>query len=338
MAIAAAVKKQVDPEQQKKEGKEVSGMKEKKVKTPEQRAKEKQVLKQKKIEERKIKDQLKSAEFGKGQEDAEKIERQKKLNDIYGAKDVDGDGLITSKDRNLIDSLNLANDLNKQIANSIEDLAELEASVTFRGNSGDSGGDDSADIDAQIDAEIEQELSAEASADVGNITDLTSAMETQSMVEVMDRKELLELIGLTKEYFKQLLERNPEEMRQAHAAIQSAVAIYLTQLLTELSESEEGLLEEEEEEENRIKSNIKSSLDTAAQQINELSNQVNSSNQKRTKKKSKYLANLYEVPLLKALMKGDAVKRQTVWKALDQHLEKQIEKEEVKEEMFRYSF
>ena len=95
---------------------------------------------------------------------------------------------------------------------------------------------------------------------------------------------------------------------------------------------------EEEEEENRIKSNIKSSLDTAAQQINELSNQVNSSNQKRTKKKSKYLANLYEVPLLKALMKGDAVKRQTVWKALDQHLEKQIEKEEVKEEMFRYSF
>lgn len=56
------------------------------------------------------------------------------------------------------------------------------------------------------------------------------------------------------------------------------------------------------------------------------------------RRRSPYKDNISTVPLMKKIMGRDSVRFQKLWAVLDKHLDKQVEDEEVRENMYRFSF
>lgn len=277
---------------------------------------------------------------------SDSIEKMNKLlnADLHGNQNGVYDGLA---DMASLENMGNSVNLNSQSVNPLGDRAQQEQIVggqgSTGGNSGNNGGSNKSTSSNFKDATTEQSNVVDIQNFINNDPNQIVSQGVNQSAEIISfpeqaltsnsREEMLKALELSATYLNEMMQRNPEELKQAHAAVQSAIAMYMLQLIAEMTDTDYE--EEEEEKEQAIR--------TASQELAQFVDNANieaakTGTGRKKKKKSKYFENIYEIPLIKTLMKNEAVKRQHVWKLLDKHLEQQISKDEVKEEMFRYSF
>ena len=175
-------------------------------------------------------------------------------------------------------------------------------------------------IDLQNDPRYQQQMQALQQQQELAAASVTSKEREELAREIEELEQWLSLALARERYTK-------EELLHIYACIMAMARIRLEELLGDTVQRDDAMLSEEQGAEA-----------SASGPGFENDDDGSDEEKKRLLRKSKYLENFTSVPLMKKMMGRDSARFQRLWKILDTHLEDQVDKEEVREEMFKHSF
>jgi hypothetical protein len=147
-------------------------------------------------------------------------------------------------------------------------------------------------------------------------------------VMAREREELAQEIEELQKWLSVSLARERytrEELMHIYACIMSMARIKLEELLSDSAQKDEMVTEEDYDPEH-------------ASGPAGFENDDDSDGSGGKRRRNPYKDNISTVPLMKKIMGRESVRFQKLWTVLDKHLDKQVEDEEVRENMFRFSF
>lgn len=192
----------------------------------------------------------------------------------------------------------------------VEESAGMDINVTGLENGGPQA-------DIQNDATLQAQLQLVQQNQLANND--VMAREREELAQEIEELQKWLSVSLARERYTR------EELMHIYACIMSMARIKLEELLSDAVQRDDMELAEAEDTEH-------------ASGPAGFENDDDSDDSAGKKRRSPYKDNISSVPLMKKIMGRDSVRFQKLWAVLDKHLDKQVEDEEVRENMFRFSF